>query len=116
MSKTLNPKSLAQGEGFERPTAAEIEAWKKAHKTVYELETEDGSVAIMRKPTEFDMERAMMVGQKKGAKPLDFNRNIAKNCLLWSTPDFFEDDQRRMAMHTFVNELAAVEEVRSRKL
>lgn len=116
MSKTPHPKSLSQGEGLERPTTAEIEAWKKEHKAVYELETEDGSVAILRKPTEFDMERAMMVSQKKGAKPFDFNRNIAKNCLLWSTPDFMEDDARRMAMHTFVNELAAIEEVKSRKL
>jgi len=107
MSKT--PKT-------ERPTAAEIEAWKKEHKAVFELDTEDGSVAILRKPTEFDMERAMMVSQKKGAKPFDFNRNIAKNCLLWSTPGFMEDDARRMAMHTFVNELAAIEEVKSRKL
>lgn len=99
-----------------RPSPEQIEAWKKEHKAVYELETEDGSIAILRKPTEFDMERAMMAGQKKGAKPFDFNRNIAKNCLLWSTTGFMEDDARRMAMHTFVNELAAIEEVTSRKL
>lgn len=99
-----------------RPTQAEIEAWKKEHKHVYELETDDGSVAIMRRPTELDMERAMMASAKKGAKPLDFNRVIIRNCMLWSTPEFMDDDDRRMAMHTFVNELAAVEEVRSRKL
>lgn len=100
----------------ERPTDEQIAAWKKEHKAVFEVETEDGSIAILRQPTETDMERAMMASGKKGAKPLDFNRTIIGNCMLWNTPGFMDDDGRRMALHTYVNELASVQEVRSRKL
>lgn len=99
-----------------RPSPEQIEAWKKEHKELFELETEDGHRAILRKPTMFDLERALMVDRKKGAKPFDFNKNLADNCLLWSTAGFFEDDARILALHGFAGELSAAAEVRTRKL
>lgn len=99
-----------------RPTKAEIDAWKKEHKVIHELETEDGGVAILRRPKMFDLERALMADKKKGSKPLDFNRTIAKNCLLWSSPGFLDDEDRELELYTFAGELAAAGESRTRKL
>lgn len=107
---------MAKTSKTERPTDAEVAAWKKEHKEVYELETEDGTIAILRRPKLIDMERAMMADKKKGAKPLDFNRVIAKNCMLWCPENFWEDEDREMELLSYANELAAVGESRSRKL
>lgn len=100
----------------ERPTNAEIEAWKKEHKVVQELETEDGGIAILRRPKLVDLEMALSASQKKGAKPLDFNRSIARRCLLWNTPGFLDDEDRELELYTFAGELAAAGESRTRKL
>ena len=100
-----------------RPTAEQIAEWKAKHGTLHMITSEDGEFqAIIRKPKLHDLERAMKADKAPKAKPLDFNRSILQNCLLYEDPGFRSDDEREVGLLTGVGEVVAIAEVTVKKL
>lgn len=113
MSKDT-PKEVKKGTDG-RPSKEQIAEWKGQHKELHEIEM-DGKVAIVRKPTMFDLERAMVMSKKQGAKPLDFNRNIVGNCLLFVDEGARSNDEFELWLLTSVGQFADIKEGTVKKL
>jgi hypothetical protein len=97
-----------------RPTKAQIDAWKKEHGDLYQLSV-DSKIMIMRKPGMRDLERAHASDPKK-QKPFNFHRSLIENCKLHADEGLLENDDNYFALCTKLDEIIEVKEAEVKKL
>lgn len=72
-----------------KPTPEQIEAWKKQHGEIFELEVE-GRIALLKKPSRKVMSLALSTGK---TDPIKFGEIILKNTWIDGDAEIQEDDR-----------------------
>lgn len=87
--------------------------WKKKHGTIFMLESEDGKVAYVRKPTRKELSYAMT---KVQSNPLGFAEVIMQNCWLGGDEEMRTSDEHFLGVSSQLDALMEVKVVELKKL
>lgn len=96
-----------------KPTAAQIKAWKDEHGEIHRIKIED-HIAIVRKPKLRDLKLAQMAGKQKS--DIDVAESLYNNCLLFEDDKIRKDDTNYMAAIVKMGEIIEIKEAELEKL
>jgi hypothetical protein len=95
------------------PSPSQIEAWKKKHGEVFEIEIESGEKCYLRKPTRKDLSAAQASARKD---PMKFNESLLNNCWLDGDTTIRTDDDLFFAASQVLDEVLVFKSATAKKL
>lgn len=93
-------------------TPEQIEAWKRQHKHVYEIDV-DGHKAWLRKPTRQELSASLGTAQ---TDPLGFAEQILNDCWLAGDEAIKEDDELFLATQPLLSQMIEIKAGQLKKI